>query len=78
MRRVVVIMALVAFIAGASMAVTSPAHAIFGADGKTKGCLCCLKDTLMMAQTEADCAKVGGKVVKSPKDCGAEKGSKAK
>ena len=39
-------------------------------DSKTKGCICCIKGTPMIAKNDADCAKVGGKVVKALKDCG--------
>ncbi len=72
MKKVVVITAVVAFMAGSGPAFAGIAFPGLGPDGKPKGCLCDIKGTVLMAQNEADCAKVGGKVVKPPKDTGSK------
>ncbi len=73
MKKVIVILAVVAFMAGSTLAFASMGWPpVFGPDGKLKGCLCDIKGTVLMAKDEADCAKVGGKVVQPPKDAGSK------
>ncbi len=73
MKKVIVILAVVAFMAGSTLAFAGNSWMwAMGPDGKPKGCLCDIKGTVLMAQNEADCSKVGGKVVKPAKDAGSK------
>ncbi len=73
MKKVIVVLAVVAFMAGATLAFAGSTYDwLMGPDGKPKGCLCDIKGTVLMAKDEADCAKVGGKVVQPPKDAGSK------
>ncbi len=72
MKKVIVVLAVVAFMAGATLAFAGFHSPWWGPDGKPKGCLCEIKGCVLMAQNEADCTKVGGKVVKPAKDAGSK------
>jgi hypothetical protein len=73
MKRVLMFLSLVCFLAA-----TSLAHAGYGGGPKDfpKGRLCCVNEVCVMAKSDEDCGKIGGKAVKSCKEC--EKGQPAK
>lgn len=69
MKKVVMLVSAGCFLTAASLAY---AGAAFGPKEFPKGKLCCVKDVCVMVKSEEDCGKIGGKTVKSCKEC--EKG----
>lgn len=62
----------VLFFLGSAAVVSAGLMGFMGADGKPTGCLCSVKAVCLMAKSEADCQKAGGKVVKTCEECKAE------
>ena len=73
MKRFVLFVSVLCFFAATSLVY---AGAAFGPKEFPKGKLCCVNDVCVMAKSDDDCAKIGGKPVKSCKEC--EKGQPAK
>jgi hypothetical protein len=69
MKRVVIFLTLAAFIIAVPLAMAqgSPEKPISGSPDK--GISCCVKGKCEQVKAEADCTKLGGKVVKDCKDC---------
>jgi hypothetical protein len=72
-RKIVLFVVVICFLVAASMAY---AGAAFGPKDFPKGKLCCVNDVCVMAKSAEDCAKIGGTVVKSCKECGKEQAAK--
>jgi len=45
----------------------------FDEQGKPQGTLCCVKAVCLMAKSEAECTKAGGKAIKDCKECAGAK-----
>jgi hypothetical protein len=72
MKKWVVVAVGLFFLVSAAVAVYAGCGGFMGEDGKPKGCLCCINGVCLMAKTDADCQKAGGKVIKVCEDCKAE------
>jgi hypothetical protein len=69
MKRVVVLLTLVAFLFAVPFAMAQGQMEKPASDKPDKGINCCVKGKCEQVKGEADCTKLGGKVIKDCKDC---------
>ncbi|MBT3259387.1 MAG: hypothetical protein HN366_23465 [Deltaproteobacteria bacterium] len=69
MKKIFLFVLLIAMATVAQGADMDDVQGLLGVDGKFTGCFCCVKDTCVVARSEADCKKIGGVKIKNCKEC---------
>ena len=72
MRRLVLCLVVVMVMGSTSVSLAG-LLGFFDEQGKPQGSLCCVNAVCLMAKSEADCIKAGGKAIKDCKECAGAK-----